>query len=141
MDNTSANLKAMKLLVEQHPTWIAFGCSAHALALLMKDIGKDTKCSGVAEVLQIAQRMSLVYGDCSTVRELLHQHMMTAYGRKKMIRQHAPTRFATMHFVVSDLLDCQQAIFTMCSSEAWAAAASSSTNSDAFTDNATNMVL
>jgi hAT family C-terminal dimerisation region len=138
MDNTKANLKAMKCLTVEHPTWLAEGCVAHALNLLVKDIGKPKEggCTGTAELLGKAQRMALVIGDCSTIKELLHKHMKEAYEKVRAISTHAPTRFATMYLVVRDLHQNQQAIMSMCNDDEWTAAAKASTNSDVFTDNA-----
>jgi hypothetical protein len=68
MDNTKANVAAMKLLEERHPTWLATGCVAHALNLLVKDMGNDSKCPGVARIIKDVLQMALVIGDSAAVR-------------------------------------------------------------------------
>jgi hypothetical protein len=78
MDNTSANVKAMQLLQEARPNWIYVGCQAHALSLLLKDVGK----------LQQAKR---VFDDASFIGNTINnsEHMKahtqkcqrTAYGK------------------------------------------------------------
>ena len=47
MDNPKANRKALRLLQEEHPSWICLGCQAHSLNLLCKvcvDVGGMLAC-------------------------------------------------------------------------------------------------
>ncbi|GFH26945.1 7,8-dihydroneopterin aldolase [Haematococcus lacustris] len=53
MDNTAANMKALRLLQEAMPTIIAIGCVVHALNLLYKDLSKPDKLKALhQEVMQ-----------------------------------------------------------------------------------------
>lgn len=60
MDNTSANRKAMGLLEQRQPQWLAIGCQAHALDLFLKDLGKPAKAPWAAGVLQQVREVSKV---------------------------------------------------------------------------------
>lgn len=71
MDNTSANVAAMKTLEEQVPTLICMGCLAHALNLLFKDLQKEKYAPGMAPFYQAVQAMSLVICDNESIRTLL----------------------------------------------------------------------
>lgn len=132
MDNTKANENAMKIMNERYPEWINIGCAAHALDLLIKDTGKAKFCPGLAAILDKVKTMVAVIGDCSHVRDLLHKHQVVLYGAVKCIRQHAPTRFATMCMLVSDILSNKAAIKAMRGDDAWDQASSGSENADIF---------
>lgn len=77
MDNTATNRKAMDELVSKHPSWVAIGCVAHALNLLVKDLAyapseySMKEAAGPSSVLRVVQKCSLVLGDSAAIRRKL----------------------------------------------------------------------
>lgn len=102
----------MRMLKEDYPRWLLLGCLAHALSLLIKDLGdqKQGKCGYVQKVYSAAGSMSNLIGDADKVRASLHTHQQQRNGKASAIAVHCPTRFATMHFVTKDLYDNREAI-------------------------------
>ncbi|GFH20794.1 hypothetical protein HaLaN_17973, partial [Haematococcus lacustris] len=45
MDSPTTNRAALKILGEQHPTWICITCIVHALNLLCKDLANNSRRS------------------------------------------------------------------------------------------------
>lgn len=102
----------MRMLKEAHPRWLLLGCLAHALSLLIKDLGdqKQGKCGYVQKVYSAAASMSNLIGDADKVRASLHRHQQQRNGKASAIAVNCPTRFATMHFATKDLYDNRDAI-------------------------------
>jgi hypothetical protein len=46
IDNTRANMSAISILASQRPEWVNVRCTAHGVALAMKDFCNFTKTSG-----------------------------------------------------------------------------------------------
>ena len=66
MDNTKTNRAALSQLQQYCPRWIVLGCSAHAIALIFKDLCKAAgkrassaeKCPGVKRVFDMVRTIS-----------------------------------------------------------------------------------
>jgi hypothetical protein len=97
---------ALKLLRTEHPEWILLGCAAHALNLLIKDLGdpKRGACKWLTTVYATALMMSNTINNADKVRAALdYQQKKRGDGKIKSISTHAPTRFGTLHFICKDL--------------------------------------
>lgn len=57
MDGPAINIKAMRLLEQDNPTWLALCCSAHSLNLQCKDFGQAKRCPAIAAVLGTVQKV------------------------------------------------------------------------------------
>jgi hypothetical protein len=71
LDNPRANRNALEMLEAKHSTWICIGCQAHALSLLIKDLGNPKKCPELAKLLEQVLGISRAVGDSSNVRAAL----------------------------------------------------------------------
>jgi hypothetical protein len=74
MNNIKANRKAEGMLEEHDPHWLAIGCQAHGLSLLIKDLADTKKTTATAKVLSTAKMMSNVVGDSESIRSLVQRH-------------------------------------------------------------------
>jgi hypothetical protein len=148
MDNTAANRAAMRTLKEAHPTWLLLGCSAHALALLVKDFCEaprserkpDTPVKAGSTKLHVTWtsrtakavlKISNAISDSERVRAL---YTRVAKERKiaYSIATHAPTRFASIMFIARDVLRCRPALQDLVLHREWAAVSASLTCAEEF---------
>ncbi|KAJ9525779.1 hypothetical protein QJQ45_003396 [Haematococcus lacustris] len=157
MDNTSANLSAMRMLQRAMPTIVIFGCTVHAMNLLCKDLSKPTKLEAlqqeaeeegvanqpkaapatpvndlsVAEVLEAVQILSLVVSDCEAIRSEL-KAVQGNERHARSVRPNNPTRFAGLLLMAEDVLELVPAIMAMVNGENWPRLRQSSTNAAVF---------
>jgi hypothetical protein len=81
MDNTKANRKSMAELEHEFPWMSNLGCSAHNLALLIKDLGNaGSRKTKVGAVLEKAKMMGNAIGDSEKMRALVQKHMKAEMG-------------------------------------------------------------
>ncbi|GFH11787.1 uncharacterized protein HaLaN_07343 [Haematococcus lacustris] len=152
MDNTTANMKALRLLQEAMPTIIALGCVVHALNLLCKDLSKPDKLkalhqevmqeeaatlgtptASVADILGDVKWASMVSGDSEAIRtELKNQQLKMHVRDAHSIRANNPTRFAGLLLMAQDMQVVMGAILGMTSSVTWEEVRSSSVNASVF---------
>ncbi|KAJ9505608.1 hypothetical protein QJQ45_011235 [Haematococcus lacustris] len=160
MDNTAANMKALRLLQEAMPTIIAIGCVVHALNLLCKDLSKPDKLkalhqevmqelmqevmqeeaatlgtptASVADILGDVKLASMVSGDSEAIRtELKNQQLKMHVRDVHSIRANNPTRFAGLLLMAQDMQVVMGAILGMTSSVTWEEVRSSSVNASVF---------
>ncbi|KAL6749219.1 hypothetical protein V8C86DRAFT_1048319 [Haematococcus lacustris] len=63
MDSPTTNRAALKILAEQHPTWICITCIVHALNLLCKDLANNSRRSEKhTEVGRVLKEVRLTIG-------------------------------------------------------------------------------
>lgn len=114
MDNTKTNRASFKILQQEVPGCLTLGCAAHALALAFKDLSKGKGwVEGVQRVYDTAQMMAGVVGDNKAMRGLLQRTQKKLRQPEKLVSRHCPTRFATMHIISGDLLECIDALKLM----------------------------
>lgn len=147
MDNTKANRAALELLRKVEPEWLLLGCQAHALSLLIKDLGdaKQGKCDWMMRVYSTAIMMSNTINNSDKVRGALNTHQLGRRdGKVDAIAVHCPTRFATAHFICHDLIKSKEAIRSMVSDDSaegsWDTVAKSSTDRETFKNAALGVV-
>ena len=127
----------LRSLEEKFPQTICMGCSAHGLALLIKDFHNVAHCKWSSKVYDAACMMSNTINGGERVKAALHKEQQEHYEQIRACCVHCPTRFATLHFVTKDLLRSRQAIRTMCLDEGWNEVAKHATHKDAFFSAAT----
>jgi hypothetical protein len=81
MDNTASNRSAMQKLEEKHPHMIAFGCQAHGLALLIKDLGNDRKCKWISRTYDTARMISNAINDSNRIKSIVHEEQQRLYNK------------------------------------------------------------
>jgi hypothetical protein len=123
----------------EHPEWLLLGCAAHALSLLIKDLGdaKQGKCRWMQKIYSTALMMSNTINGTDKVRAALDHHQLQRPGGKvDAISVHCPTRFGTMHFICQDLIANKDAIRAMVMDDgddtSWDHVAKDSEHSDEF---------
>jgi hypothetical protein len=109
IDGTKANRSAIRLLAEEHPTWINTTCAAHGCALAIKDFckvvkttGRNSMTYGCAWIKDVHERTNTIANyvqGSDNAKVIVQKHQKNIYGAKKAIDVSAPTRFAP-HVVV-----------------------------------------
>jgi hypothetical protein len=106
----------MKIVGVEHPEFILLGCTAHALNLLIKDLGDSKRgvCKWLVKVYETAIMMSNTINNSDKVRVALnYQQKQRGDGKVRAISRHTPTRFGTLHFICKDLYRERAAIKAM----------------------------
>jgi hypothetical protein len=129
VDNTRANIAALRILEKDRPAWANQGCIAHGLALAMKDFCKVTRtggrysrqygCDWISAVSAGANTIANYVNDSGNAKALLHKHQLDLWGRHKKIPVSVPTRFATQQFVMKGVLDSKAALVHAASDRLW----------------------
>ncbi|KAJ9520047.1 hypothetical protein QJQ45_029985 [Haematococcus lacustris] len=100
MDSPTTNRAALKILAEQHPTWICITCIVHALNLLCKDLANNSRRSEkhteVGRVLKEVQQIAKTLGDCHKISSALDTAQLEVYGELRGVSAHIDTRFAIL---------------------------------------------
>jgi hypothetical protein len=81
MDNTKANLSAMRILQERHPNWVLLGRQGHGLLLLLKDFANSKKTTWAAELFQTGVTIVNAINDSERIRTAVQQCQMRIYGK------------------------------------------------------------
>jgi hypothetical protein len=119
LDNTEANMKALRALSSDEDSmsykWINVGCTAHGLALAMKDFceydagkGKAAKQNSwglkwLTDVNRNANTVANFLHDSSCARDLLVDEQKAIYLSRAAVPVSVPTRFATNLFVMKGI--------------------------------------
>jgi hypothetical protein len=129
IDNTRANMSAISILANQRPEWVNVGCTAHGVALAMKDFCNFSKTSGrfstawgiewLKRINDEANTAANYLGDSSSAKAILHSHQKEIYGTKKALAVSVPTRFGTNHFVMKGLERSKAALVQAASDMRW----------------------
>jgi hypothetical protein len=81
MDNTKANLAAMRLLQQRHPYWLLVGCQGHGFSLLLKDFANTSKTTWAAELFKTAIMIVNTINDSERIRAEVQQEQLAMYGK------------------------------------------------------------
>jgi hypothetical protein len=129
IDNTRANMSAISILAEHRPEWINVGCTAHGVALAMKDFCSFTKTAGrfssawgiewLKQTNSDANTAANYLNDSSSAKALLHNHQKQVYGTRQAIAVSVPTRFGTNQFVMKGLERSKAALIQAASDRSW----------------------
>jgi hypothetical protein len=126
MDNTAANVAAMKILEVRNPGVVAVGCIAHALSLYFKDVTKDKKRDGMTvpwmatlykKVMQICDTINGCGGLLALYTRVQAEHMEPK--ERKKLPVHIPTRFAIVHMMSVILLEQKTVLMLLPSQDEW----------------------
>jgi hypothetical protein len=131
LDNTKANMKAMRILAQpdKRPMWVNVGCIAHGTALAMKDFCTVRKTAGrhsitwgvpwLADINDKANCIANYIQDASTAKVVLQHHQKEVYGSSRSITVNVPTRFATNYFVQKSIKNSSSALKQATSDDRW----------------------
>jgi hypothetical protein len=130
IDGTKANRSAIRLLEEEHPSWINTTCVAHGGALAIKDFCKVVKTTGrysktygcvwIKDVNERANTIANYVQDSGNAKVIVQKHQKDIYGAKKAIDVSAPTRFASHVFVQKGVQRSSAALKQAASDVKWA---------------------
>ncbi|KAJ9522027.1 hypothetical protein QJQ45_005081 [Haematococcus lacustris] len=136
MDSPTTNRAALKILAEQHPTWICITCIVHALNLLCKDLANNSRRSEkhteVGRVLKEVQQIAKTLGDCHKISSALDTAQLEVYGELRGVSAHIDTRFAILFTICKDIRRSKDALRNMRESGNWAKVSAGSANHACF---------
>jgi hypothetical protein len=129
IDNTRANMSAVRELEILQPEWINYGCAAHSGHLGMKDFSKYEKtpgrfstswgCEWLRDVVTASNTIANYIQDSGSAKHVLHLHQHEIYGATRCLPVNVPTRFGTSFFVMEGVHRSKGAIVQAVSSSAW----------------------
>jgi hypothetical protein len=120
---------AIKHLEKQHPQWVNVGCMAHATSLAIKDFcrviktpGRFSVTYGIAWMQTVATSNNTIANyvqDSGSAKVIIQRHQVAIYGHRAAIEVNAPTRFASIVFVMRSIQSSSAALKQAASDSAW----------------------